>query len=116
MREPLCLVSLLFNNLVENCMQKTLFYCYDHPRAHWNQRILNTAVQKKVAEKMKAVEQEKTNGDKVEAHIMSIFQKFAAGKDGKVQISNATVDKKPVPTASTLKSLLKHVENTKIGG
>jgi hypothetical protein len=53
-------------------------------------KAVASAVQKKVAEKMKAVEQEKTNRDEAKACIMTIFQKFAAGKDGK--ISNLKCD------------------------
>jgi hypothetical protein len=62
---------------------------------------------------MKAVKQEKTNRDETKACIMSIFQKFAASNDGKVQISNVTVNEKPVPTSTALTGILKRVKNTK---
>jgi hypothetical protein len=64
---------------------------------------------------MEAMEQEKTNGDEAKAHIISIFQKLTAGKDGKVQVSNVTVNEKPIPTTPTLKSVLKRVKNAKTG-
>jgi hypothetical protein len=77
-------------------------------------KTVASAVEKEVlAEKLKAVEREKSNGDEAEACIMSTFQKFAAGKGGKVQVSNVAVDEKPVPTAPALKSSLKWVKNAK---
>ena len=42
-------------------------------------KAMASAVENEVAEKMKAVEQKKTNGgDETEGYIMTIFQKFAA--------------------------------------
>jgi chorismate mutase len=81
-------------------------------------KAIASAVEKKVAEKMKAMEQEKTNGDEAEAYIMSIFKKFsAASKAGQGQIYDVTVE--PTSTASvtapTLKSILKRAKNTKTG-
>jgi hypothetical protein len=80
-------------------------------------KAIASAVEKKVAEKLKAMEQEKANGDEAEAFIMSVFKKFGAGKDGKVQISDATAtaDPAPIPTAPTLKSILKRAKNSKTG-
>jgi hypothetical protein len=67
---------------------------------------------------MKAMEQEKTNGDEAEAYIMSIFNKLsAASKTGQGQISDVTVEPTPNTsvTAPTLKSILKWAKNTKTG-
>jgi chorismate mutase len=83
-------------------------------------KAIASAVEKKVAEKMKAMEQEKTNGDEAEAYIMSIFKKFsAANKAGQGQISDVTVEPGTSTSASvtapTLKSILKRAKNTKTG-
>jgi hypothetical protein len=60
---------------------------------------------------MKTMEQEKANGDETEVYVMSIFQKFADGKAGKVQVSDATAEPTPIKTAPTLKSILKRAKN-----
>jgi hypothetical protein len=72
-------------------------------------KAIASAVEKKVAEKMKAMEDKKTNGDEAEAYIMSIFQKYSG------QATNATISDvaaKPA-TTPTLKSILKRVKNSK---
>jgi hypothetical protein len=74
-------------------------------------KAIASAVEKKVAEKMKAMEKEKTNGDETEAYIMSIIKKYSTGKTESVQVSTTEAE----PTAPTLKSILKRVKNTKTG-
>ncbi len=59
------------------------------------------------------MDKEKYNGDETEAYIMSIFQKFAAAKDKKGQISARTVEPTPIKTAPTLKSIIKRAKNAK---
>jgi hypothetical protein len=73
------------------------------------------AVEKKVAEKMKAIEKERTDGDDTEACIMSIFKKYGIGEGATAHISTATADPTPAPPAPSLKSILKRVKNTKTG-
>jgi predicted DNA-binding WGR domain protein len=76
-------------------------------------KAIASAVEKKVAEKMKAMEQEKTEETVTEAYIMSLFQKFATGKAGKVQIGDTTVAPATPSTATalTLKSIVKRAKN-----
>jgi hypothetical protein len=80
---------------------------------HETKKAIASAVGKKVAEKLKAMEQEKNDDSKTEAYIMSLFQKFATGKAGKLQISDATVAPTPAETAPSLKSILKRAKNAK---
>ena len=77
-------------------------------------KAIASAVAKKVAEKLKTIEQEKSNGNDTEAYIMSIMQKHA-GKSGKVQISDATVEPMSTPTAATMRSIIKQAKNAKTG-
>jgi hypothetical protein len=79
-----------------------------------NTKAIAAAVEKKVKEKLKAIEDDKTSGEEAAAFIMSVVQKHK-GKDGKVLISDVTVDPAPLPTGPTLKSVLKQVKNTKTG-
>jgi hypothetical protein len=74
-------------------------------------KAIASAVEKKVAEKMKAMEQEKANGEETEAYIMSIFQKFSGKAGKKVQISDATVDATPTAATPTLKNIIKRAKN-----
>ena len=86
----------------------------DH-RKFDNTKAIASAVEKKVTERLKAIEQEKSKGAEAEAWIMSIMQKHAdAGKTGKIRISDATAtEPMPAPTAPTLKSILKRAKNSK---
>jgi hypothetical protein len=70
------------------------------------EKAIASAVTKQVAEKMKAVEQAKTNGDEAEAYIMSLFKKFS----GKASISDVTVET-PAPVPSNLKHIIKRAKN-----
>jgi hypothetical protein len=77
-------------------------------------KAIASAVEKKVAEKMKEMEQAKSNETDTEAYIMSIIQKCTKGTNGKVRIAdvNADVASAPsIPTAATLKSIVKRSKN-----
>jgi hypothetical protein len=78
---------------------------------HDNDKAIAAAVEKKVAEKLKAVEDEKTSGEEAAAFIMSVVKKHS--EDGKVVISDANVEPAPPPTGPTLKSILKRAKNAK---
>jgi hypothetical protein len=78
-------------------------------------KAIASAVEKKVEEKMKAIEKERTDGDDTEACIMSLFKKHGIGKGATAHISAATADPTPAPPAPSLKSILKRVKNTKTG-
>ena len=65
------------------------------------------SVTKQVAEKIKAVIQAKTNGNEVEAYIMSIFNKYA----GKASVSGVTIKAPAAATPSSLKSHIKRAKN-----
>jgi hypothetical protein len=59
-------------------------------------KAIASTVEKKVAEKLKAMEQEKASGEEAEAFIMSVVKKCSKGKDGgKALISYVTVDPAP---------------------
>jgi hypothetical protein len=77
-----------------------------------NAKAIAAAVEKKVKEKLKAIEDDKTSGEEAAAFIMSVIQKHK-GKDGKVLISDVNVDPAPLPTGPALKSVLKRVKNAK---
>jgi hypothetical protein len=77
-----------------------------------NTKAIAAAVEKKVKEKLKAIEDDKTSGEEAAAFIMSVIQKHK-GKDGKVLISDVNVDPAPLPTGPALKSVLKRVKNAK---
>jgi hypothetical protein len=77
-------------------------------------KAIASAVEKKVAEKMKEMEQEKSNETDTEAYIMSLIQKCTKGTNGKVRIADVTADAAPapsIPTAATLKSIVKRSKN-----
>jgi hypothetical protein len=76
-----------------------------------NNKAIAAAVEKKVAEKLKAIDDEKTSGEEAAAFIMSVIKKHS--KDGKVVISDVNVEPAPPPTGPTLKSILKRAKNTK---
>jgi hypothetical protein len=76
----------------------------------YKSKAMASAVEKKVAEKMKSMEQEKANEGATEAYIMSIFKKLNHGGD-KVQISDVEVS--PGASAPSLKSIIKRAQNGK---
>ena len=80
-----------------------------------NMKAVASAVEKKVAEKMKAMEQAKTNEGETEACIMSIVQKLSAGKSGKGEVSGVSVGSAAIAPAPTpaLKSILSRAQNAK---
>jgi hypothetical protein len=53
------------------------------------------AVTKQVAEKMKAVEQAKTNGDEAETYIMSIFKILEAKCGPTIETADVQIAKDP---------------------
>jgi hypothetical protein len=63
------------------------------------------------AEKMKAVEKEKTNGAEAEAYIMSIFKKYAGGKASVSDLTAETPADAAIP--SSLKSIIKCAKHAK---
>jgi hypothetical protein len=67
-------------------------------------KAIASAVEKKVAEKLKAMELEKTEETDTEAYVMALINK-CAGKAGKAQVSQVNVDLPP--RLPTLKSILK---------
>jgi hypothetical protein len=80
-----------------------------------NAKAIASAVDKKVNERMKYIEQEKSTKEDIEAYIMSIVDK-ATTKSGKtVQISDATSKPTPAAAAPTLKSIVKRAKNAKAG-
>jgi hypothetical protein len=82
---------------------------------HDNTKAIAAAVEKKVAEKMQAIENDKKSGDEATAFIMSVVQKHAKGNDGKALISGVnTVVPAFLPTGPMLKSILKRVKNIKL--
>ena len=72
------------------------------------EKAIASAVTKQVAEKMKAVEKAKTNGDEAEAYIMSIFKKLS----GSASVGDVTAETPAVVPAS-LKSIIKRAKNAK---
>jgi len=79
-------------------------------------KAIASAVEKKVGEKMEAMEKEKISGNETEAYIMSLFQKFAtAGNTKKVKISDVTTSEPtpapPPPPTPTLKSIIERAKN-----
>jgi hypothetical protein len=67
-----------------------------------NTKAIAAAVEKKVAEKLKAIEDKKTSGEEAAAFIMSVIKKHS--KDGKVIISDVSAEPAPPPTGPTLKT------------
>ena len=65
-------------------------------------------------ERLKSIEQEKSNDNQAEAWIMSIIQKYA-GKCGKVQILEATDEPNPTPTTPTTRIIIKRANKAKAG-
>jgi hypothetical protein len=80
-------------------------------RFETNKAIAST-VEKKVAEKLKALDQTKNKEDEIEAYIMSIIKKHS-GK--KVDISSATADDAENPTTTpvppSLKGIIRKAKN-----
>jgi hypothetical protein len=74
-------------------------------------KAIASAVDKKVAEKMKSMEQDKANDGAVEAYIMSILEKSKGGQGGKAQISDVAASSSV--SVPSLKSILKRVQNGK---
>ena len=76
-------------------------------------KAIASAVDKKVNERMKSLEQEKSTNDDTDAYIMSFVDKHVA-KSGKfVQISDATLTPTPAAAAPTLRSIVKRAKNSK---
>jgi hypothetical protein len=86
----------------ENDSKKKPRVAFDRDKA------IASAVTKQVAEKMKAVEQAKTNGDEAEAYIMSIFKKMSA----KATVSDVSAER-PAAVPSSLKGIMKRAKNHK---
>ena len=85
-----------------------------YPKKKYNNKTKATiasAVEKKVAEKMKAMEQHKTNEGATEAYIMSIFEKFKTGTGGKAKISD--VQASATVSAPSLKGIVQRARNSK---
>jgi hypothetical protein len=74
-------------------------------------KAIASAVEKKVAERMKSMAQEKANEGETEAYIMSIFEKYNGCKGKKAQISD--VEASTSVSAPSLKSILKRAQNGK---
>ena len=78
-------------------------------------KAIASAVEKKVNERMKSIEQDKSTNEDTEAYIASVVDKRLA-KTGKiVQISDATSTPTPAAAAPTLKSIIKRAKNSKVG-
>jgi hypothetical protein len=71
-------------------------------------KAIASAVEKKVEEKLKAMEQERTEEGDTEAYVMSLINK-CVGKAGKGQVSQVNVE--PTPQLPTLKSILKRAKS-----
>jgi hypothetical protein len=71
-------------------------------------KAIASAVEKKAAEKLKAMELEKTKETDTEACVMALINK-CAGEAGKAQVSQVNVDLPP--RLPTLKSILKKAKN-----
>ena len=75
-------------------------------------KAIASAVDNKVNERMKSIEQEKSTNDDTNAYIMSVMDKHLA-KSGKfVQISDATLTPTPAAAAPTLRSIVKRAKNS----
>jgi hypothetical protein len=74
-------------------------------------KAIASAVEKKLAERMKSMEEEKANEGVTEAYIMSIFEKYNGGKGKKAQISD--VEASTSVSAPSLKSIVKRAQNGK---
>jgi hypothetical protein len=72
-------------------------------------KAIASAVEKKVAERMKSMEQDKANEGLTEAYIMSIVDKFKGGTGKKAQISE--VEASTSAPAPSLKSIIKRAQN-----
>jgi hypothetical protein len=78
-------------------------------------KAIASAVDKKINERMKSIEQEKSTNDDTDAYIASVVDKHLA-KSGKfVQISDATSTPTPAAAAPTLKSIVKCAKKSKAG-
>jgi hypothetical protein len=69
-------------------------------------KAIASAVEKKVAEKLKALDQTKNKEDEIEAYIMSIIKKHS-GK--KIDVSSATADDAENPTTTPAPPSLKGI-------
>ena len=78
-------------------------------------KAITFSVEKKVAEKMKAMEQDKIKKDVDDAFIMLLIQKVATGKAEKASASIVSAAVAPAPYLPSLKSILSRVQATKIG-
>ena len=78
-------------------------------------KAIASAVEKKVNERLKAIEGEKSTNNDTKAYIMSIMQKHAGKSDKVVQISDATAEPTPTATAPMLESIVKRAKNAKAG-
>jgi hypothetical protein len=72
-------------------------------------KAIASAVEKKVAERMKSMEQDKASEGLTEAYIMSILEKFKNGADGKGQVSDVKASNGL--SAPSLKSIIKRAQN-----
>ena len=81
-------------------------------------KAIASAVEKKVTEKMKALEKKNTEGTETEAYIMSLFEKFNGGKKVTISDVKGSEPAKSTPPASsgpTLKNILKRSKNGSAG-
>jgi hypothetical protein len=74
-----------------------------------NAKAIASAVEKKVAETMKSLEQEKANKGETEAYMMSLIDKCKNGTSGRAKISDVAAS--PSASAPSLKSIMKHAKN-----
>jgi hypothetical protein len=79
-------------------------------------KAIASAVEKKVNERMKYIEQEKSTNAETDAYIASVMDKRLAKTAGKiVQISDTTSTPTPAAAAPTLKSIIKRAKNSTAG-
>jgi hypothetical protein len=71
------------------------------------EKAIASAVEKKVAERLKSIEHDKTQGDETEAYIMSIFQKYAE----KAKAATVKVSVTATPPPNALKATIKRAKN-----
>jgi hypothetical protein len=79
-------------------------------------KAIASAVEKKVNERIKSIQQEKSTNEETDAYIASVMDKRLAKTAGKiVHISDATSTPTPPAAAPTLKSIIKCAKNSKAG-
>ena len=79
-------------------------------------KAIASAVEKKVNERMKSIQQEKSSNEETDAYIASAMDKRLAKTAGKiVQISDTTSTPTPAAAAAVLKSIIKRAKNSKAG-